>query len=77
VKELVGYIARALVDNPDAVAVTEETQGDRIHIYVLRVAPEDMGRIIGRQGRMAKALRTLVKAAATKEGKKALVEIAE
>jgi predicted RNA-binding protein YlqC (UPF0109 family) len=74
VKELVEYIARALVDNPDQVQVTE-VDGDRSIIIELRVAPEDMGKVIGKQGKIAQSIRTLTKATAAKEGKKVTVEI--
>ncbi|MCL1983560.1 MAG: KH domain-containing protein [Clostridiales bacterium] len=72
--ELVAAIAKALVDKPEAVEVRaiEEKQATVIE---LKVAPDDMGKIIGKQGRIAKALRTVVKAAATKSGKKVVVEI--
>lgn len=73
-RELVEYIARALVDNPDAVQVSQ-VEGERSLILELRVAAEDMGKVIGKQGRIAKAIRTVVKAAATKEGKMVHVEI--
>ncbi|HWQ75173.1 MAG TPA: KH domain-containing protein [Syntrophomonas sp.] len=73
-KELVEYIARALVDNPDQVQVTE-VDGDRSIIIELRVAPEDMGKVIGKQGKIAQSIRTLTKATAAKEGKKVTVEI--
>ncbi len=73
-KELVELIARSLVDNPDAVEVTE-IEGDRSTILELRVAPEDMGKVIGKQGKIAKSIRTLTKATAAKEGKRVSVEI--
>lgn len=73
-RELVEIIARALVDNPDAVKVNE-IAGEQSVIIELKVAPEDMGKVIGRQGRIAKAIRTVVKAAATKENKRVVVEI--
>lgn len=73
-KDLVKVIAKALVDNPDAVQVNE-IEGERSIIVELKVAPEDMGKVIGKQGRIAKALRTVVKAAATKDDKKVVVEI--
>lgn len=73
-RELVEIIARALVDNPDAVKVNEIV-GEQSVIIELKVAPEDMGKVIGRQGRIAKAIRTVVKAAATKENKRVVVEI--
>lgn len=74
--ELVNAIAKSLVDNPDAVEVTESTE-KQTTIIQLKVAPEDMGKVIGKQGRIAKALRTVVKAAATRAGKKVIVEIVQ
>ena len=71
---LVEAIAKSLVDNPEGVVVTE-TSGRQGTVIQLRVAPDDMGKVIGKQGRIAKALRTVVKAAATKENKKVTVEI--
>lgn len=73
-KELLDYLARALVDNPDDVQI-EVIEGERSVILQLRVHPDDIGKVIGKQGRIAQALRTLVKAAATKQGKNAIVEI--
>lgn len=73
-KELVEVIAKALVDNPDEVAVTETEKGDEL-VLELTVAPSDMGKVIGKQGRIAKAIRSVVKAAASKEDKKITVEI--
>ncbi len=73
-KELVEVIARALVDNPDQVVVTETEKEDGTFIE-LKVAPSDMGKVIGRQGRVAKAIRSVVKAAASKEEKKVIVDI--
>jgi predicted RNA-binding protein YlqC (UPF0109 family) len=75
-KELVEVIAKALVNNPDAVVVTE-TVTERETIRTLTVDPADMGKVIGKQGRIAKAIRTVVKAAATKDNKKVTVEIVE
>ena len=72
--ELVEYIAKALVDNPDEVSVNE-IEGSQSIIIELKVAQEDMGKIIGKQGRIAKAIRTVVKAAAIKENKRVVVEI--
>ena len=72
-KELLLYMAKNLVDNPDAVTVTE-VPGDTT-VLELRVAPEDMGKVIGRQGRIAKAIRTVVKAATAKNEKPVFVEI--
>lgn len=72
--EIVAYIAKSLVDNPEAVEVSE-TFGQQSIIVELKVAPEDMGKVIGKQGRIAKAIRTVVRAVATKENKKVIVEI--
>jgi predicted RNA-binding protein YlqC (UPF0109 family) len=72
--ELVEVIAKSLVDHPEAVEVTE-TSDSRTTVLQLKVAPEDMGKVIGKQGRIAKALRIVVKAAATKANKKVVVEI--
>ncbi|MDO4479081.1 MAG: KH domain-containing protein [Lachnospiraceae bacterium] len=73
-KELVEVIAKALVENPAAVVVTEREEGNTIYIE-LKVAPEDMGKVIGRQGRIAKALRSVVKASAARDDKKTVVDI--
>lgn len=73
-KELVEVIAKALVDNPDEVVVTE-TVKDKATIIELKVAKSDIGKVIGRQGRIAKSIRLVVKAAATKEDKKVIVDI--
>ncbi len=73
-KELVEVIAKALVDNPDEVIVTESQKGEDTLIE-LKVAAADMGKVIGKQGRIAKAIRSVVKAAASKEDKKVIVEI--
>lgn len=73
-KELVECIARSLVKNPDAVSVTVVRKGS-MEIYQLHVAPEDMGKVIGKQGRIARAIRTVVKAGALKENKKVAVDI--
>ena len=75
-KDLIEYIAKSLVDNPDAVRVNE-LQGERMAIYELRVNSEDLGKVIGKQGRTARAIRTLVSASATKQNKRAMVEIME
>lgn len=72
--ELVKTIAMALVSNPDKVTVSEKVTDNSIFVE-LRVAEEDMGKVIGKQGRIAKALRTVVKAAAVKENKKVIVDI--
>ncbi len=73
-KELVEFIAKSLVDNPDNVSITQ-VDGEKSIVLELRVAPEDMGKVIGKQGRIAKAIRTVLKAAAAKEGKRVVVEI--
>jgi hypothetical protein len=73
-KEIVEIIAKALVDRPDEVVV-EEKDEDRMTVFELHVAQEDMGKVIGKQGRIAKAMRTVVKAAATRENKRVTVEI--
>ncbi|QQY80756.1 RNA-binding protein with KH domain [Keratinibaculum paraultunense] len=72
--ELVEMIAKALVDNPDEVEVNE-VEGTQSVIIELKVAEDDMGKVIGKQGRIAKAIRTVVKAAAIKENKRVVVEI--
>lgn len=73
-RELVEYIAKNLVDEPDSVRVTEREE-ENAFILELTVAPDDMGKVIGKQGRIAKAIRTVVKAATTKSPKKYIVEI--
>jgi predicted RNA-binding protein YlqC (UPF0109 family) len=73
-KELVEVIAKALVDYPEMVKV-KETESDRSIIVELTVAPEDMGKVIGKNGRIARAIRTVVKSSATKLDKKVIVEI--
>ena len=73
-KELVEVIAKALVDNPDEVKVSEEVNG-KTKIVKLSVARSDMGKVIGRQGRIAKSIRTVVKAAAMRDDEKVIVDI--
>ena len=73
-KDLILFLAKSLVENPDAVQVTE-TEGPESIIIELNVAPEDMGKVIGKQGRIAKAIRTVIKAAAAGSGKKVNVDI--
>ena len=73
-KELVEVIAKALVDNPDEVGVTESEKEEE-GVIELKVAPTDMGKVIGKQGRIAKAIRSVVKAASSKMDKKVIVEI--
>ncbi len=73
-KELVEVIAKSLVDNPDEVSVTVTDKG-KVILLELHVASQDMGKVIGKQGRIAKAIRAVVKAASQKEDKKVVVEI--
>lgn len=73
-KKLVEVIAKSLVDHPDEVVVTENEKEDAV-IIELKVGPTDMGKVIGRQGRIAKAIRTVVKAASSKSSKKVVVDI--
>ncbi len=75
-KDLVHYLAKSLVDNPDAVEV-KETQGEVASVLELRVAKEDLGRIIGKQGRTAKSIRTILNAAASRVNRKVVLEIVE
>lgn len=75
-KELVEVIARALVDNSDGVVVTERQEG-KTTVLEVRVADGDMGKVIGKQGRIAKAIRSVVKAAATKDNKRVVVDIVQ
>ena len=75
-KELVLTVAKALVNQPELVEVNE-IEDERTITLELKVAPDDMGKIIGKQGRIAKAIRTVVKAAATKENKRVVVEITQ
>ena len=75
-KELLLYMAKNLVDNPDAVSVNEITDEEGL-VLELRVAPEDMGKVIGRQGRIAKEIRTIVKTVALRTGEKVTVEIVD
>ena len=75
-KELLAVIAKSLVDDPDSVFVTER-EGDRALILELHVADADMGKVIGKQGRIAKCIRTVMKAAANRENKHVVVEIVQ
>lgn len=75
--EVLEFIARNLVDHPDDVRITETEDEDGQLVLELRVHPDDMGKVIGKRGRTAKALRTMIKAAATREGESATVEIVE
>ncbi len=74
VRDLVEFIVRALVDHPEAVQV-RQLEGERSIILELRVAPEDVGKVIGRQGRIVNALRTVVRAAAVRTGKRVTLEV--
>jgi predicted RNA-binding protein YlqC (UPF0109 family) len=73
-KELIEYMARTIVDYPDQVVVTEEMEDERI-VYHLTVADSDMGKVIGKQGRIANAMRTLLKVAAIRRDSRAVLEI--
>jgi predicted RNA-binding protein YlqC (UPF0109 family) len=75
-KELIEYVAKALVDSPDSVDV-KEIEGEKTLVYELRVGAGDLGKVIGREGRTAKAIRTIVTAASMKRGKRAVLEILE
>ena len=75
-KELLLYIAQQLVDQPEAVTVEQREDGDNT-VLELRVAPEDMGKVIGRQGRIAKEIRTVVKTVAQRDGKHVTVDIVD
>ena len=75
-KTLVEQIAKSLVNNPEQVAVTE-TGSDRTTVIELRVAPDDLGRVIGKEGRTAKAIRTILNAASTRENRRVVLEILE
>lgn len=75
-KELINYIAKALVDHPEAVEVSE-VEGEQTSVIELKVAKDDLGKVIGKQGRTARAMRTILSAASTKVRKKAVLEIIE
>jgi predicted RNA-binding protein YlqC (UPF0109 family) len=75
-KELIEYMAKALVDKPEDVAVVE-VEGEKTTVYELRVATSDLGKVIGKQGRTARAMRTILNAAGTKLGKRCVLEILE
>ena len=75
-KELIEFVARALVDNPEAVQV-HEVEGEQTSVLELKVAKEDLGKVIGKQGRTARAMRTILSAASTKIRKRAVLEIIE
>jgi hypothetical protein len=76
VKDLLEYLARSLVDSPDEVHV-QMTETDTTVVLELTVAKDDVGKVIGKQGRIARALRTIVKASAVRDGKRAIVEIVD
>lgn len=75
-KELIRYIAEALVDNPEQVSV-HEIEGEQTSVIELKVAKEDLGKVIGKQGRTARAMRTILSAASTKIRKRSVLEIIE
>jgi predicted RNA-binding protein YlqC (UPF0109 family) len=75
-KDLILYIVKALVDNPESVVV-EELQGEKTTVIELKVAQEDLGKVIGKQGRTARSIRTILNAAGTKMGKRCVLEILE
>lgn len=75
-RDLIEYIAKSLVDNPDLVAV-KEVEGEKTTVFELRVGPGDLGKVIGKRGRTARSIRTILNAAATKAGKRAVLEILE
>ena len=75
-KDLIAYIAKALVDKPDEVGVTE-IEGEQTSVIELKVAKEDLGKVIGKQGRTARAMRTILSAASTKIKKRSVLEIIE
>lgn len=75
-KKLIEYIVKALVDNPDKVEI-KELAGEKSIIYELRVGEGDLGKVIGKEGRTAKAIRTIITAAAMKQGKRTVIEIIE
>jgi predicted RNA-binding protein YlqC (UPF0109 family) len=77
VQELIEFLARALVDNPDGVSVESFEEDDGTTIYELRVAEDDVGKIIGRSGRTVNALRAVVRAASVREGRRVLVDVVD
>ena len=74
-KDLVEYIAKSIASKPDEVTVTEETNDEEVTLIKLEVAPEDKGKVIGRQGRVAQSIRLLLRVSAVKNGTKAILEI--
>jgi predicted RNA-binding protein YlqC (UPF0109 family) len=77
VKDLIEFLARALVDNPDGVSVDSYEEGDGTVVYEVRVADDDVGKVIGRSGRTVNALRAVVRAAAVREGRRVLVDVVD
>jgi predicted RNA-binding protein YlqC (UPF0109 family) len=75
VKELIEYMVKELVDSPDDVEITEENEDDKTVIYKLKVAEDDLGKVIGKKGRTANALRVIMRAASAKRGKSSIVKI--
>ena len=75
-KELLEFVVKHIVDNPEHVSV-KEIPGERVVVYELKVASTDLGKVIGKEGKTAKALRTILSAAASKKGKRAMLEILE
>jgi len=75
VKELLEYMVKELVDSPDEVQITEEEEGDKTVIFKLKVAESDLGKVIGKKGRTANALRVVMRAASAKRGKSSIVKI--
>jgi len=75
-KDLIEYIAKSLVEHPDAVQVNESGNGDRVRLE-LKVHPDDMGRVIGKSGRVANAVRTLARVAAERQGKQVTLDVLE
>ena len=74
-KEFIEFIAKHLVDNPNGVVIEEQTPDEKKVVFTLKVNPEDVGKVIGKQGKTAQAMRTLLTAVAAKEGKRAILEI--
>lgn len=74
-KELLEYMVKELVDNPDNVEITEEEEDDKTVIFKLKVAEDDLGKVIGKKGRTANALRVIMRAASAKRGKSSIVKI--
>ena len=74
-EELVSYIVKSLVDNPDKVEVTSENESEKVVIVKVTVAPEDLGKVIGKGGRIANSIRTIIKSASAKSGRRFIVKI--